>query len=51
MLLLDNHDSYTYNLSQLIGILCGAPPITVGTKVALRLYFRDATIFALSVGA
>ena len=29
----------------------GAPPIAAGTKVALRLYFRDATIFALSVGA
>ena len=29
----------------------GAPPIAVGTKVALRLYFRDATMFALSVGA
>ena len=29
VLLLDNYDSYTYNLAQLIAQLCGRPPITV----------------------
>ena len=28
-----------------------APPIVAGTKVSLRIFFRDATIFSLRIGS